>query len=134
MLFLFTKSFVGRHLDKLGIDQEEISRFEEGTDGDMIRVYLPEVSVDDVRDLIQKNKFYRNNLDSFGNDFFNIKILENVEGNKTLYRIIFSQEISGVSMTVLVKRIDYYKSNGTYVPLLGYGMLREMKIDEDILH
>lgn len=120
-------------MDRLGIDQEEISRFEEGTDGDVVRAYLPEVTLEDIGLLIQANKYYRNHLDSFDQSYYNIKICENVEGYKTLYRIIFSEEVAGISVTVLVKRIDYYRSNGSYVPLLGYGMLREVMSEEDIL-
>lgn len=115
------------HLNRLGLEDYNISEVEVDESGDYVKCLLPDLDFEVVKSQVFKNKYYKKHLNDFTIDMLNFRIIETINGYKTLYRLYIKKEKFGVSFSVLVKRIDYYNVFGEYVPVISYEMLKDMK-------
>lgn len=128
---MLTVNTIREHLDRLGLDAYSIARTEGDENGDMVKAFLPDLPFSVAKEKILTHKFYKKYLEDFTIDQYNFGIHDIIDGIRVFYRLYISKEDFGTSFAVLVKRIDFYDSFGNYVPLLGFGMLKEYQ-DKDL--
>lgn len=129
---MLNRVLIEGHLMKMGLSDFEISSVEGDGKGDYIKAFLPELEFSLIKDKVFKHKYYRTYLGNFSSNSIDFSITEEIDGYRVIYKLTITKESFGVSISGLVKRIDFYDSRGRYVPVLGFEMLKEfVKLDEE---
>jgi hypothetical protein len=132
--WMVTQKLIFDHLGRLDLFGYTASLLDKDDDGDYIKAVFPDLKFDLIKNRLIASKYYRNFTDTLDADAFSIYLYDDIEGYRTYYRMGVRRENFGTSITILVKRVDYYDSFGNYIPSLGFGMLKELqqKDTEDV--
>jgi hypothetical protein len=123
---MFDVNSVFDHLNRLGLGNAVTSKSDSDADGDYIQSLFPDLDFNVVVERIMSTKYYKKYLNDFTLDTYKFGIQEVIGGYRTLYSLIIKKEVFGTSISLLVKRIDFYDSFGNYMPALGSAMLKDM--------
>lgn len=122
---MLTKDLVLKHLTNLGLEDYVISTcVDDNGSGDYVKAIIPDLNMDKVWSASMDKKYYSMKLSlDFTMSFLQFKLSERLEGYLCNYSLCFAKETSGVSVSLILKRIEFHDLQGKYSPLFSFKLL-----------